>query len=503
MAADGGEAAARGVPALDTLQEANSILITNQFRLRDVSRISGHNIPCGLAEPHTFFYTLHRGADATPLFTSAEVSGRAPPPPFRYENSPRPAPSPSTSVDLHWPKLTKDFAQNSPLQSVVLRLWRKCGGAEQQILCCGVNFSGLVRHSQELQLRRNTLLFHTHAGHSFTAPGSIKCPFGDKDNDDDDDDDADYDGAGKFRPPAHLLSRFQCLSLRSPCESSVCSLDQLLRLQQSQLRLKYKRELLRSLVWEIQSNSGIAALDKEDPATASGAPPPAQFYRRDHQSHHHHNHHHHHHATGSMGKTLTRLLNMEPERVDEKTLRESLALRRRIEAVRVRCRLLALERDRAQRHVDALERRRGSNCDRNVETGSGLMAAYHGLSKEKEQYLHLKLRLTRDLDALSTARNDLMGRRQLLLRDLESVYDVREHDGGHYTINGISLPDAEAFDATHVPATSVSVALGYVAHTVLITSSVLALPLRNPILFKGSQSQIMGLGQVNLMNSNV
>lgn len=202
-----------------------------------------------------------------------------------------------------------------------------------------------------------------------------------------------------------------------------------------------------------------------------------------------------------MGKTLTRLLNMEPERVDPKTLLDAFKLRKQIEAVRVRCRLLTVERDRAKSYVTSLEKKKRENCDRNVETDSTLLANYHAMSKEKEQYLHLKLTLTKDLETLQGNRGDLRVRQQTLLREICEIYDVKEHEGSQYTINGISLPDAEAYENTHVPATSISVALGYVAHLVLVISNVLAVPLRNPIVFKGSQSQIMG--QLQIMNVNV
>lgn len=60
-----------------------------------------------------------------------------------------------------------------------------------------------------------------------------------------------------------------------------------------------------------------------------------------------------------------------------------------------------------------------------------------------------------------------------------------------YAINEIHLPDAESYmDTTSTP-TELSIALGYVAHTVLICSRIINIPLRNPIKLDGSKSKIL------------
>lgn len=52
-----------------------------------------------------------------------------------------------------------------------------------------------------------------------------------------------------------------------------------------------------------------------------------------------------------------------------------------------------------------------------------------------------------------------------------------QHNNGTCTVNDIPLPNAESYtDAT--PALALSVALGYVAHAVLMCSSILNIPLR-------------------------
>lgn len=494
---------------------ASLVLVSQQFRLRDICRITGHRIGESSEEDvddTQYYYTLHKNADPEPLFTSKRcprVGEKLPP--LGDDQQQR-------TKTVAWPDVKKDFEQDSPRQSVVVRLWRTAGEGENEnklLICYGIHFSGLVPYSEHLQprLKANSIVLHTRTGKSFICPRSIdwKQEIGDdspKDvsagaAEDTEAQVADESTAGSITglSPDDNTSpflKYTSIQVPTPTLQSCCTLDQLLRLQQGQLRLKYKRELLRSLIMEIQSKSAICMTEEMLQRNPLSFVQHHFHHRPNSHSHHHHNHHH---AQGSMGKTLTRLLNMEPEPADPKTLIEGHKLSKQIEAVRVRCRLLAVERDRAKRHVDALERKRAVNCDTNVETDSAIMASYHAMSKEKEQYLHLKLTLTKDLETMASKSSDWRLRKQTLLRELCEIYDVKEHSGGHYTINGISLPDAEAYENTHVPAMSISVALGYVSHLVLIVSNVLAVPLRNPIIFKGSQSQISG--QMQILNTNV
>ena len=464
------------------------MLTTYQFRLRDIQKVkaivktsTGEDGDDDYGDGETqYHYTLHRYAELQPLFTSPKCRGEI----ERF------TPLPEETKTCEFPELKKDFEQDSPRTSVVIRLWRTSSRTEEDRLvsCYGIHFSGLYPYSRRLRphLKANSIVLVTRCGHSFVPPSCI-----------------DWSSCSSTAIPETLASdatpqpnqKFTSIAADPSKIHACCTLEQLLKLQQSQLRLKYKRELLRSLVMEIQSKSAICM----DEAALQSAAPSQHYYaaRHNHQSHHHNNH-----AVGSMGKTLTRLLNMDPEPVDPKTQRQAFKLRKQIEAVRVRCRMLAVERDRARQQVKNLERQRAENCDRNVETDSLIMANYHGMSKEKEQYLHLKLTLTKNLETLLAMRAEWRARQQQLLTEMcEEVYEVRDHAGGQYTINGISLPDAEAYDQTHVPALSISVALGYVAHMVIVTASVLGVPLRNPVLFKGSQSMIMS--QLLILNNNL
>lgn len=467
---------------MEALQITYLPLVSQQFRLRDLVKVTGYNVGEAFDDSKEvqYHYTIHKNAGASPLFTSAKSSRCLEP----------------TTTTTPWPDVKKDFGANSPLKAIVIRLHRTAAtdltsppdvNPDQVISTLGVHFSGLIPFSDRLvpRLRSNTLVFHTRSGFRFVAPGSIAA---------DDMQDGVVVAENGEKMKEGLVEQLRYTFIESENVKCGCSLDQLLKLQQGQLRLKYKRELLRSLIMEIRSTSGIAMEDNDDDENNNVK----QAYYHHPRSHHHH---HQSHGGGSMGKTLTKLLNMEPERVDPKTLAAAYQLRMSVEAARARCRLLSVERDRARRYVENLEARLATNCDRNVETDSLILTSYHDLSKEKEKYLHLKLTLTKNLETLATTRGDLRLLKQSLLRELNEIYDIAEHSGGQFTINSIMLPDAEAYENTHVPATSISVALGYVAHMVLVTATVLDVPLRNKILFKGSHSQIMG--QLQILSNNV
>lgn len=430
------------------------------------------------------YFTLHLTFDGDPLYVSNRV---------------RPSTSPIST--LEWMEIT---ASNQPSRCVIIRLWEHAdhpppdsSPADKVVLVYGVYFSGLVPITEELalNLRPNSLIFHTSAGFRFVAPDSL----------------SDNAIVASEMPAMALTESFtsnaeiqveieasfpdngalSVASVRymaidhSPAEVKAgCSVEQLLQLQKRQLRLKYKREILSDLIAEISAKSALCL----DPKLASAA---TGHYRR-------------HNSSAppqhtSMGRTLTKLLNMDRERPDPKVVLQALELRKSIERARFRCGLLREERDRARNYVDQLSGRLTRKCDKNVETDSEILANYHALAKEKEQYLHLKLTLTEQSQSLATVHQHLRVRRQSLLRSLNDIFEIREHEGGFYTINSISLPDAESF-VHHIQPMSVSVALGYVAHIVLISATVLGLPLRNAIRFQGSQSKIVD--DVKVLSNN-
>uniref|UniRef100_A0AAG5DSQ7 UV radiation resistance-associated gene protein n=1 Tax=Anopheles atroparvus TaxID=41427 RepID=A0AAG5DSQ7_ANOAO len=200
---------------------------------------------------------------------------------------------------------------------------------------------------------------------------------------------------------------------------------------------------------------------------------------------------HHQRRTGGMGKQLSRLLYQEREPIDPVVLLRGQNLRRDIERARFRCRLLAQERDRiAQGVLQPLRNKLNMLCDRNIERESALMERYRTYGREKEQLYQQKMAYASQKDSVRDVCGKVLMVRHRLLRELNGIYYIKPTNQGIYTINDVPLPNAESYtDST--PALALSVALGFVAHAVMMCSSFLDIPLRNPIRYDGSRSKIV------------
>uniref|UniRef100_A0A667YGS4 UV radiation resistance associated gene n=1 Tax=Myripristis murdjan TaxID=586833 RepID=A0A667YGS4_9TELE len=75
-----------------------------------------------------------------------------------------------------------------------------------------------------------------------------------------------------------------------------------------------------------------------------------------------------------------------------------------------------------------------------------------------------------------------------LLSELSYIYPIDLANQSDYVICGVKLPNSEDFQAKDDG--SVAVALGYTAHLVLMISCFLQIPLRYPVIHKGSRSSI-------------
>uniref|UniRef100_A0A182LVL7 UV radiation resistance-associated gene protein n=1 Tax=Anopheles culicifacies TaxID=139723 RepID=A0A182LVL7_9DIPT len=194
--------------------------------------------------------------------------------------------------------------------------------------------------------------------------------------------------------------------------------------------------------------------------------------------------------TGGMGKQLSKLLYQEREPIEPAVLMRGQELRRHIERARFRCRLLAQERDRISAGMQQLRNRLNAACDSNIERESALMERYRTYGREKEQLYQQKMAYASQKDSVREVCEKMLLVRHRLLKGLNEIYYIKSTNQGIYTINDVPLPNAESYsDST--PAVALSVALGYVAHAVMMCSSFLDIPLRNPIKYDGSRSKIV------------
>ncbi|XP_049279254.1 UV radiation resistance-associated gene protein isoform X1 [Anopheles funestus] len=194
--------------------------------------------------------------------------------------------------------------------------------------------------------------------------------------------------------------------------------------------------------------------------------------------------------TGGMGKQLSKLLYQEREPIDPAVLLRGQELRRHIERARFRCRLLAQERDRIGIGMQQLRNRLNAACDSNIERESALMERYRTYGREKEQLYQQKMAYASQKDSVREVFGKMLLVRHRLLKGLNEIYYIKTTNQGIYTINDVPLPNAESYsDST--PALALSVALGFVAHAVMMCSSFLDIPLRNTIKYDGSRSKIV------------
>lgn len=195
-------------------------------------------------------------------------------------------------------------------------------------------------------------------------------------------------------------------------------------------------------------------------------------------------------ANPSLGRTLNRLLATQKEQPKPEDLLKALELRRKIEMAKFRCRFLNMERDRYKVILRKLNDKCAKLCDENIEKESWLMDDYRELSRSREMAIEQRAMFLSRQKTYEKIKESLEQRQYQLLGQLRDIYVIRERrndSNGFYEINGVCLPNTDSlrayYSSSHVPgsnnaAQSLSVAMCYVAHVVLLCASILNIPLR-------------------------
>lgn len=477
-------------------------LVTNQLRLRNLIKITGINFHCDDDDKKCLVYfTLHLSAFSKPFYTSEKVECRS---------------------KVEWPEINCHQIQISSHKFICVRVWKRDNkrkiqsdlrndspAADKMLFLWGVYFSGLVSitNREDISFKENTLLFHLYGG-TFTSSDQVILRSNHNtipDNQSNCDHNSDKyssstnfslnNGSNKLNPDLIASSPPRSIASSSHSHENGCNtvvevtqpiraryvqlefpkneiyqsytIKRLLELQEIQREIKLKEESSRNLAERISTKSA-ACLNLE---LILSKP---VFYEPQKQP--------------GMGRTLSRLLDQQPAPPKPETILKVHELRLKIECARFRIKMLTKERDRSRHFNRSLEMKREKLKDENTEKETMIWNSLRTLSRENHKPYQEKI--AEQQEVLTNCRLALGETRRWLLSELNDIYTVKKNSRGQFTINDIHLPDAESFVETTSSPTEISIALGYVAHAVLIISRILNIPLRNAIRHEGSRSKI-------------
>ncbi|XP_062870312.1 UV radiation resistance-associated gene protein isoform X2 [Trichomycterus rosablanca] len=142
------------------------------------------------------------------------------------------------------------------------------------------------------------------------------------------------------------------------------------------------------------------------------------------------------------------------------------------------------QRKALHRENDTLHKER-NHVQRKEETFS---SQHQVLTTEREALTDLQKESTAKRELFLKTNAQLTFRCRQLHSELSYIYPINVNNQSDFVICGVKLPNSEDFQAKDDG--SVAVALGYTAHLVLMISCFLQIPLRYPVVHRGSRSTV-------------
>lgn len=176
--------------------------------------------------------------------------------------------------------------------------------------------------------------------------------------------------------------------------------------------------------------------------------------------------------------------------IEEKLRLTSASNKMKKESECLQLKILVL-RDELERQKKALGREMEllhKECSSLQAKGLTFDAEHERLQIQKESLHELRKECTAKRELFLKTNAQLTIRCRQLLSELSYIYPMDVNDQKDYFICGVKLPNSEDFQAKDDG--SIAVALGYTAHLVSMISFFLQVPLRYPIIHKGSRSAI-------------